>query len=205
MQYKGPRRPRSIHFLRGLWSEIHGGGGSPQRRLGARLGARAGARGGSDPVRTTRGPPWPVSRAPAARAPPAGSPGLAPLRGPAAAARRAPGGRGRAVRAGVRAERGQEIPDRRPRPSAVRHPPRARALHRSRVGQDRAPCACAEIGEHLQNLTDNTCISERRIMTQTMAHLLLLVVSSYSAGLVRYRRFGRPCHVLTLCCTFRRV
>ena len=169
------------------------------------MGARAGARGGSDPVRTTRGPPWPVSRAPAARAPPAGSPGLAPLRGPAAAARRAPGGRGRAVRAGVRAERGQEIPDRRPRPSAVRHPPRARALHRSRVGQDRAPCACAEIGEHLQNLTDNTCISERRIMTQTMAHLLLLVVSSYSAGLVRYRRFGRPCHVLTLCCTFRRV
>ena len=185
--------------------EVHGGGGSPQRRLGARLGARAGTRGGSDPVRTTRGPPWPVSRAPAARAPPAGSPGLAPLRGPAAAARRAPGGRGQAVRAGVRAMRGQEIPDRRPRPSAVRHPPRARALHRSRVGQDRAPCACAEIGEHLQNLTDNTCISERRIMTQTMAHLLLLVVSSYSAGLVRYRRFGRPCHVLTLCCTFRRV
>ena len=93
------------------------------------MGARAGARGGSDPVRTTRGPPWPVSRAPAARAPPAGSPGLAPLRGPAAAARRAPGGRGQAVRAGVRAMRGQEIPDRRPRPSAVRHPPRARALH----------------------------------------------------------------------------
>ena len=194
MQYKGPRRPRSIHFLRGLWSEIHGGSGSPQRWLGARLGARAGARGGSDPVRTTRGPPWPVSRAPAARAPPAGSPCLAPLRGPAAAARRAPGGRGQAVRAGVRAMRGQEIPDRRPRPSAVRHPPRARALHRSRVGQDRAPCACAEIGEHLQNLTDNTCISERRILTQTMAHLLLLVVSSYSAGLVRYRRFGRLCH-----------
>ena len=51
-----------------------------------------------------------------------------------------------------------------------------------------------EIGEHLPNLTDNTSISERRIMTQTMAHLLLLVVSSYSAGLVRYRRFGRPCH-----------
>ena len=72
MQYKGPRRPRSIHFLRGLWSEIHGGGGSPQRWLGARLGARAGARGGSDPVRTTRGPPWPVFRAPAARAPPRG-------------------------------------------------------------------------------------------------------------------------------------
>ena len=109
--------------------EVHGGGGSPQRRLGARLGARAGARGGSDPVRTTRGPPWPISRAPAARAPSAGSPGLAPLRAPAAAARRAPGGRGQAVRAGVRAMRGQEIPDRRPRPSAVRHPPRARALH----------------------------------------------------------------------------
>ena len=184
---------------------------SPQRRreptaaAGGAWGARAGGRGGSDPARTTRGPPWPVSRAPAARAPPAGSPGLAPLRGPAAAARRAPGGRGQAVRAGVRAMRGQEIPDRCPRPSAVRHPPRARALHRSRVGQDRAPCACAEIGEHLQNLTDNTCISERRILTQTMAHLLLLVVSSYSAGLVRYRRFGRPCHVLTLCCTFRRV
>ena len=84
---------------------------------------------GPDPSRTARGPWWPVSRAPAARAPSAGSPGLAPLRAPAAAARRAPGGRGRAVRAGVRAERGQEIPDRRPRPSAVRHPPRARALH----------------------------------------------------------------------------
>jgi len=56
------------------------------------------------------------------------------------------------------------------------------------------PCACTEIGEHLQNLTDNTSISERRIMTQTMAHFLLLVVSSYSAGLVRYRRFGHPCH-----------
>ena len=48
-------------------------------------------------------------------------------RGVAAGAR--PGGRGRAVRAGVRAVRGQEIPDRRPRPSAVRHQPRARALH----------------------------------------------------------------------------
>ena len=36
------------------------------------MGARAGARGGSDPVRTTRGPPWPVFRAPAARAPPRG-------------------------------------------------------------------------------------------------------------------------------------
>jgi hypothetical protein len=205
-------QPKKASVHSGLWNrERAKSRRSPRRRweptaaAGARLGARAGARGGSDPVRTTRGPPWPVSRAPAARAPPAGSPGLAPLRGPAAAARRAPGGRGQAVRAGVRAMRGQEIPDRRPRPSAVRHPPRARALHRSRVGQDRAPCACAEIGEHLQNLTDNTCISERRIMTQTMAHLLLLVVSSYSAGLVRYRRFGRPCHVLTLCCTFRRV
>ena len=184
---------------------VHGDGGSPQRRLGARLGARAGRAA----AQTLSGPPGalrgPFFARPRPARPPAGSPGLAPLRGPAAAARRAPGGRGQAVRAGVRAMRGQEIPDRRPRPSAVRHPPRARALHRSRVGQDRAPCACAEIGEHLQNLTDNTCISERRIMTQTMAHLLLLVVSSYSAGLVRYRRFGRPCHVLTLCCTFRRV
>ena len=84
---------------------------------------------GPDPSRTAWGPWWPVSRAPAARAPSAGSPGLAPLRAPAAAARRAPGGRGRAVRAGERAGRGQEMPDRRPRPSAVRHPPRARALH----------------------------------------------------------------------------
>ena len=65
---------------------------------------------------------------------------------------------------------------------------------RSRVGQDRAPRAGTEIGEHLQNLTDNTCISERRILTQTMAHLLLLVASSCSTGLVRYRRFGRPWH-----------
>ena len=48
-------------------------------------------------------------------------------RGGAAGAR--PGGRGQAVRAGVRAARCQEISDRRPRPSAVRHPPRARALH----------------------------------------------------------------------------
>ena len=36
---------------------------------------------GPAPSRTARGPWWPVSRAPAARAPPAGSPGLAPLRG----------------------------------------------------------------------------------------------------------------------------
>ena len=171
-------------------------------RVWGRGRARAAAQTLSGPPGALRGP---FFARPRPARPPAGSPGLAPLRGPAAAARRAPGGRGQAVRAGVRAMRGQEIPDRRPRPSAVRHPPRARALHRSRVGQDRAPCACAEIGEHLQNLTDNTCISERRIMTQTMAHLLLLVVSSYSAGLVRYRRFGRPCHVLTLCCTFRRV
>ena len=129
MQYKGPRRPRSIHFLRGLWSEIHGGGGSPQRRLGARLGARAGRAA----AQTLSGPPGalrgPFFARPRPARPPAGSPGLAPLRGPAAAARRAPGGRGQAVRAGVRAMRGQEIPDRRPRPSAVSHPPRARALH----------------------------------------------------------------------------
>ena len=36
------------------------------------------------------------------------------------------GGRGQGVRAGVR---GQGIPNRRPRPSAVRQPPRARVLH----------------------------------------------------------------------------
>ena len=101
----------------------------PRAAAGRSGGPRGGALSGPDPSRTARGPWWPVSRAPAARAPSAGSPGLAPLRAPAAAARRAPGGRGRAVRAGVRAERGQEIPDRRPRPSAVRHPPRARALH----------------------------------------------------------------------------
>ena len=101
----------------------------PRAAAGRSGGPRGGALSGPDPSRTARGPWWPVSRAPAARAPSAGSPGLAPLRAPAAAARRAPGGRGRAVRAGVRAERGQEIPDRRPRPSAVRHPPCARALH----------------------------------------------------------------------------
>jgi hypothetical protein len=71
---------------------------------------------------------------------------------------------------------------------------RARAWMLEPLPSRARPCACTEIGEHLQNLTDNTSISERRIMTQTMAHLLLLVVSSYSAGLVRYRRFGRSCH-----------
>ena len=71
---------------------------------------------------------------------------------------------------------------------------RARAWMLEPLPSRARPCACTEIGEHLPNLTDNTSISERRIMTQTMAHLLLLVVSSYSAGLVRYRRFGRPCH-----------
>ena len=71
---------------------------------------------------------------------------------------------------------------------------RARAWMLEPLPSRARPCACTEIGEHLQNLTDNTSISERRIMTRTMAHLLLLVVSSYSAGLVRYRRFGRSCH-----------
>jgi hypothetical protein len=71
---------------------------------------------------------------------------------------------------------------------------RARAWMLEPLPSRARPCACTEIGEHLPNLTDNTSISERRIMTQTMAHLLLLVVSSYSAGLVRYRRFSRSCH-----------
>ena len=75
---------------------------------------------------------------------------------------------------------------------------RARAWMLEPLPSRAKPCACTEIGEHLQNLTDNTSISERRIMTQTMAHLLLLVVSSYSAGLVRYRRFGAFFTVLTL-------
>ena len=42
---------------------------------------------------------------------------------------------------------------------------------RSRVGQDRAPCAGTEIGEHLQNLADNTCILVLYMITQTMARL----------------------------------
>ena len=71
-------------------------------------------------------------------------------RGGAAGAR--PGGRGQAVRAGVRAARCQEISDRRPRPSAVRHPPRARALHPKTCVPDRPmrlrPAALA-VGEPL--------------------------------------------------------
>ena len=95
-------------------------------RVWGRGRARAAAQTLSGPPGALRGP---FFARPRPARPPAGSPGLAPLRGPAAAARRAPGGRGQAVGAGVRAMRGQEIPDRRPRPSAVRHPPRARALH----------------------------------------------------------------------------
>ena len=40
---------------------------------GAQWRAAGGALSGPDPSRTARGPWWPVSRAPAARAPPAGS------------------------------------------------------------------------------------------------------------------------------------
>ena len=68
---------------------------------------------------------------------------------------------------------------------------RARAWMLEPLPSRARPCACTEIGEHLQNLTDDTCISERRIMTQTMAHLLLLVASSYSAGLVRFWKVRR--------------
>ena len=53
-----------------------------------------------------------------------------------------------------------------------------------------------QIGAHLQKLTDTTCISERHIMTQTMALLVLLLVPFYSAGLVSYRRLGRLSHCL---------
>jgi hypothetical protein len=127
VQYKGPRRPRSIHFLRGVKSTAEVGAHSAGwGRVWGRGRARAAAQTLSGPPGALRGP---FFARPRPARPPAGSPGLAPLRGPAAAARRAPGGRGQAVGAGVRAMRGQEIPDRRPRPSAVRHPPRARALH----------------------------------------------------------------------------
>ena len=60
--------------------------------------------------------------------------------------------------------------------------------------QLRAPCSWAQIGAHLQKLTDTTCISERHIMTQTMALLVLLLVPFYSVGLVSYRRLGRLSH-----------
>jgi hypothetical protein len=57
-----------------------------------------------------------------------------------------------------------------------------------------AACSWTQIGAHLQKLTDTTCISERHIMTQTMALLVLLLMPFYSVGLVSYRRLGRLSH-----------
>ena len=106
---------------------VHGDGGSPQRRLGARLGARAGRAA----AQTLSGPPGalrgPFFARPRPARPPAGSPGLAPLRGPAAAARRAPGGR--ALASGEGGCAGYAGPrDTRPMSSAKRGaPPASRA------------------------------------------------------------------------------